>query len=97
MRAVLRDRLFVAWALLVGATLVSSEVGAVAGPAGINLRTAVTATVLTIAFVKAWVVMFTYMDVRGAPLALRALCTAWLAGVLAVLLTAYAGGLSWRP
>jgi hypothetical protein len=94
MPAVLRDRLFVAWALLVGATLVSAAIGAFVPPAGIDRRAAVTAAVLAIAFVKAGVVMFTYMDVRGAPLALRGLCAAWLAIVYAGLLAAYAGVLS---
>ena len=91
MPAVLRDRLFVTWLLLVGATLTSSAIGAFIAPAGIDRRAAVTVAVLAIAFVKAGVVMFTYMDVRGAPWALRVLCTAWLAVVLAVLLAAYAG------
>jgi hypothetical protein len=91
MRALLRDRLFLAWALLVGATALSVTVRTAEGSAGAGGRAAITVAVLAIAFVKAWVVMFTYMEVRGAPFALRALCTAWLAIVLGILLAAYAG------
>jgi hypothetical protein len=91
MRGLLRDRLFLAWALLVAATAVSATVRTVEGGAGAAGRAAVTAAVLAIAFAKAWVVMFAYMDVRGAPFALRALATTWLAVALGVLLAAYAG------
>ncbi|HEX4827111.1 MAG TPA: cytochrome C oxidase subunit IV family protein, partial [Xanthobacteraceae bacterium] len=89
MRAVLRDPLVLVWTLLVGATALSATVRTAEASAG----AAVTVAVLVVAFVKAWVVMFTYMDVRHAPFALRALCTAWLAIVLGILLAAYAGGL----
>ena len=91
MPALLRDRLFVVWALLAAVTLLSAAIGGVIGAAWITSPVAITAAVLTIAFVKAWMVMFTYMDVRGAPFALRVLCTGWIAVVLAVLLAIYAG------
>jgi hypothetical protein len=90
-RALLRDRLVLVWLLLVGATAVSATVSATEGSAG---RTAAAAAVLAIAFAKAWMVMFNYMEVRGAPVALRILSTAWLAVVLAILIAAYSGAFS---
>lgn len=83
MASLTRDRLLLAWALLVAVTLVSVSAG--------GSPFAVTATVLGIALAKAGVVMFAFMEVRGAPLALRLLCTVWLAAVFAALLATYAG------
>lgn len=91
MSRLLRDPLFLAWALLVAVTLVSSRIG---GPdPGIPLASAATVTVivLSIAFAKVAVVMFAFMEVRGAPLALRILCSFWLIGVLGTLLSFYFG------
>jgi len=91
MARLLRDPLFLAWALLVAVTLLSSRIG---GPdPGIALASAaaVTVTVLSIAFAKVAVVMFAFMEVRGAPVALRVLCAVWLVAVLSVLLSLYFG------
>lgn len=87
----LRDPLFLAWALLVAVTLFSSQIG---GPdPGIALDSAATVTtiVLAIAFAKVAVVLFAFMEVRGAPIVLRALCAVWLFGVLGALLALYFG------
>lgn len=89
MTRLLRDPLFLAWALLVLVTLVSAEIG---GPdPGILLpgAAAVSVTVLCIAFAKVAVVIFTFMEVRGAPVVLRLLCAAWLCAVLGTLLALY--------
>ena len=94
MPALLRDRLFVVWILLVAVTLLSAAIGGAIGRAWVTSPVAITSAVLAIAFVKARIVMFTYMDVRGAPFALRALCTGWIVVVLAVLLAIYGGVLS---
>jgi len=91
MLRLLRDPLFLAWALLVAVTLVSSRIG---GPdPGITLDSAaaVTTIVLSIAFAKVAVVIFTFMEVRGAPAVLRTVCAFWLVGVLALLLALYFG------
>jgi hypothetical protein len=89
MPAFLRDRLFVTWALLVAVTLFSAEVGG--GASWFGKPAVVTAAVLGIAFAKAWMVMMTFMEVRTAPLALRALATVWLVAALSVLLAVYGG------
>ncbi|MCB2060159.1 MAG: cytochrome C oxidase subunit IV family protein [Novosphingobium sp.] len=94
MPVLLRDRLFLVWVLLVAVTLLSSQIGGSSGVAWIGSPAAVTVAVLSIALAKVWMVMFTYMDVRGAPLALRVLVTAWVAIVLTALLAIYFGALS---
>ena len=93
MASLLRDRLFLVWALLVAVTLLSSQIGGTSGVAWIGSPAAVTVAVLSIAFAKVWMVMFTYMDVRGAPPVLRVLVTAWIALVLCGLLAVYFGAL----
>ena len=87
----LRDPLFLAWALLVAVTLVSSRIGGPDPVIALASASAVTVIVLSIAFAKVAVVMFAFMEVRGAPLALRLLCTVWLLVVLSVLLSLYFG------
>ena len=91
MPALLRDRLFVVWALLVIVTLFSAEIGGGEGAPSLGSRAAVTVAVLGFAFVKVWLVMFTFMETRTAPIALRVLATGWLAAALGVLLAIYAG------
>jgi hypothetical protein len=91
MPRLLRDPLFLAWAVLVAVTLFSSRIG---GPdPGIALDSAATVTtvVLAIAFAKVAVVIFAFMEVRRAPIVLRTLCVIWLLGVLGTLLALYFG------
>lgn len=92
MPAFLRDRLTLTWALLVAVTLFSTEIGG--GASWFGSAAVVTVTVFAIAFAKVWMVMFTFMELRGAPLALRLLASVWLAGALAVLLAIYFGVIS---
>lgn len=80
----LRDRLLQAWALLCAVTAVSLIVGGGGGAA-------VGFAVLAIAFAKAWLVMFAFMDLARAPLALRIFACLWLVGALGVLLAVHAG------
>jgi hypothetical protein len=87
----IRDPLFLAWALLVAVTLVSSRIGGPHWAGWIGSTAAVTVAVLSIAYAKVAVVMFAFMEVRGAPLALRVLCSVWLAVVLGGLLAVYLG------
>ena len=91
MTGLFRDRLFLVWALLVAVTLLSSQIGGSEGVEWIGSPAAVTITVLSIAFAKVWMVMFTYMDVRAAPLVLRVLVTGWVVAVLGGLLAVYFG------
>ena len=87
----LRDRLFVVWLLLIAVTLLSAMIGGAHGFVSTGHGAVATIAVLAIAFAKVWAVMFHFMEVRGAPRALKRLCGAWLLIVCAVLLSAYAG------
>ena len=51
----------------------------------------VSAAVLTLAFAKAFVVMFEFMDLRRAPRALRLIAVLWLCVALGALLAIRAG------
>ena len=53
--------------------------------------TRVTVIATALAFAKAGVVMFVFMDLARAPLVLRLVATAWLACVLCALVAIYAG------
>lgn len=91
MAKLLRDRLFLAWALLAAVTVLSSLLGG-GGPAGRGLSaTAVSVAVLGMAFAKAFVVMFEFMELRHAPRALKLICLLWLALALGALLAALGG------
>lgn len=85
------DRLFRVWALLVAVTLLSSQIGGAGGAARIGSAAVVSVVVLGIAFAKVAMVMFTFMDLARAPLALRVMAAVWLAGALVVLLAIYFG------
>lgn len=91
MPTLLRNRLFGVWLLLVVVTLLSSTLGGSGEHPIVHNPMMITIAVLSIAFAKAWLVMYNYMDVRGAPFALRMLCSGWLVLVLAVLLAIYSG------
>ena len=91
MRDRMRDRLFLVWGMLVAVTLISSQIGGEVGVARLGSASAVTLAVLAIAFAKVWVVMFEFMELRRAPVALRVLACLWLTLVLALLLGIYAG------
>ena len=91
MERLLRDRLLLAWALLAAVTLLSSElVGG--GPGQMWLgRTAVSACVLALAYAKAFVVMFEFMELRRAPRALKVVAVVWLCVALGALLAIVSG------
>ncbi len=91
MTDLLKDRLVIIWIMLSLVTLLSSMIGGAHGFASTGHGAEATIAVLAIAFGKVWLVMSNFMDVRGAPLALRLVCGGWLAIVLALLLSAYAG------
>jgi hypothetical protein len=79
-----RDPLLLAWLGLCAATVLSLVIGGSDGVGGGS-------AVLGIAFAKAGVVMFVFMDLARAPLVLRLAATAWLACVLGALVAIYAG------
>ncbi len=90
MTNLLRDRLFLVWLLLIAVTLLSAMIGGAHGFAAAGHGAAATFAVLGIAFAKVWLVMSNFMDVRGAPRALKIVCAVWLLAVLAILLAVYA-------
>jgi hypothetical protein len=81
-----RRSITVVWLLLVAVTLVSWAIGA---HEHINGNSAITFTVLTIAFLKVRLVMFHFMEVRFAPLPLKIPCNAWVILVGTGLLALY--------
>lgn len=80
----LRDPLLLGWLALCAVTAVSLLLGG-SGDA------AASAAILAIAFAKAGVVMFLFMDLHRAPLTLRLLATGWLVLVLAGLIAVHKG------
>jgi hypothetical protein len=92
-KQLLSERLFVVWLALIAVTLISAQIGGTNGLAGTHHGAAVTIAVLAIAFAKVAIVMFTYMDVRQAPRALKIVATTWLVVVLSVLVTVYVGAI----
>ena len=89
MAKLLQDRLFLAWALLAGITLLSSElVGG--GPGGKWLGTT-GVSVVALAFGKAFVVMFEFMELRRAPRVLKLIAVLWLCFALGALLAILGG------
>jgi hypothetical protein len=83
------DRFVGVWALLVAVTMLSAQIGGAVGLARLGSAGLVSALVLAIAFGKAAVVMFTFMDLARAPLALRVFAGTWLAVALGALLACY--------
>jgi hypothetical protein len=88
MPAFLRDRLLLVWVFLVSVTLFSAEIGG--GASWFGSPGMVAVAVLAIAFIKAGMVMFTFMEIGRAPIALRLVSAGWLMAALAVLLAIYA-------
>ena len=86
----LRDRLFLVWLLLIAVTLLSAMIGGAHGFAATGHGAEATFAVLGIAMAKVWMVMAHFMDVRGAPRALKIICAVWLLVVLTILLAVYA-------
>lgn len=79
-------RLLFWWMMMVTATLISVETRSPSGHAG---RAAAVAA-LIIAFAKAWVVIWHFMDVRLAPMAMKAALGVWVVAVCAGLIGLWA-------
>ena len=79
-----RDPLLLAWLGLCAATPLSLVIGG-------NDIVGSGAAVLGIAFAKAGVVMFVFMDLARAPLALRLVATVWLVCAVGALVAIHSG------
>lgn len=84
-------RLRLAWAVLVAATLVSWAVGPSHGATADTARVG-TAVALLVAFGKAWIVGREFMELRHAPLVLRAIFGGWVVVVGTTLTVLYLTG-----
>lgn len=86
---VLRDRVTLVWLVLVAATLLSFGIG---GEHLVGDASVASAIVLLVAFLKTYLVGAYFMDLRGAPIALRAVFGGWVVvacgGVLGLYLLA---------
>jgi hypothetical protein len=92
MTSLIRNPLTIVWALLTTVTVAASWV-ALDGGASHQINTAVTTVVLLIAAVKAHLVIWHFMEVRRAPIWLKATTSGWVLGLFALLLGLYFAGL----
>jgi Prokaryotic Cytochrome C oxidase subunit IV len=92
MTSLIRSPLTIVWALLTTITIVSSLI-ALDGGAAHQINTTVTTVVLLIAAVKAQLVIWHFMEVRRAPVWLKATTSGWVLGLFALLLGFYFAGL----
>jgi len=88
MTSLIRNPLTIVWALLTAVTIASSLI-AVDGGASHQINTAVTTVVLLIAAFKAQMVIRHFMEVRHAPVWLKATTSGWVLGLFALLLGFY--------
>ena len=88
MTALIRNPLTIVWALLTTVTIASSLI-AIDGGASHQINTTVTTVVLLIAAFKAQLVIWHFMEVRHAPVWLKATTSGWVLGLFALLLGFY--------
>jgi caa(3)-type oxidase subunit IV len=92
MTSLIRNPLTIVWALLTTITIASSWI-AFDGGASHQINTTVTTVVLLIAAVKAHLVIRYFMEVRHAPVWLKATTSGWVLALFALLLGFYFAGL----
>jgi Prokaryotic Cytochrome C oxidase subunit IV len=92
MTSLIRNPLTIVWALLTTVTIASSLI-ALEGGASHQINTTVTTVVLLIAAFKAHMVIRHFMEVRNAPVWLKATTSGWVLGLFALLLGFYFAGL----
>ena len=92
MTSLLRNPLTIVWALLTTVTIASSLI-ALDGGASHQINAEVTTAVLLIAAVKAQLVIWHFMEVRRAPVWLKATTSGWVLVLFALLLGFYFAGL----
>ncbi|TDU28983.1 cytochrome c oxidase subunit IV [Panacagrimonas perspica] len=83
MKALLLTRTTLIWFLLVGATLVSWELG---HGVGLDSAAAAGAAILLVTFVKVRFVVLDFMELRGAPNWMRAIAEGWIVLCCALLI-----------
>jgi hypothetical protein len=88
MTSLIRNPLTIVWALLTTVTIASSLI-ALDGGAAHQINSTVTTVVLLIAAVKAFLVIWDFMEVRRAPLWLKATTSGWVLALFALLLGFY--------
>ncbi|WP_428339263.1 cytochrome C oxidase subunit IV family protein [Mycobacterium sp.] len=88
MASLIRNPLTIVWALLTTVTVASSLI-ARDGGASHQINTTVTTVVFLIAAVKAFVVIWHFMEVRRAPVWLKATTGGWVLGLFALLFGFY--------
>ena len=88
MTSLIRNPLTIVWALLTTVTIASSLI-AVEGGSSHQINTTVTTVVLLIAAFKAHLVIRHFMEVRDAPLWLKATTSGWVLGLFALLFRCY--------
>jgi Prokaryotic Cytochrome C oxidase subunit IV len=88
MTALIRNPLTIVWALLTTVTIVSLLI-ALDGGAAHQINTTVTTAVLLIAAVKSYLVIWHFMEVRRAPVWLKATASGWVLGLFTLLLSFY--------
>jgi hypothetical protein len=88
MTSLIRNPLTMVWALLTTITIASSLI-VLDGGAAHQINSTVTTVVLLIAAVKAFLVIWHFMEVRRAPLWLKATTTGWVLALFALLLGFY--------
>ncbi|MBI3689682.1 MAG: cytochrome C oxidase subunit IV family protein [Mycolicibacterium aromaticivorans] len=88
MTSLIRNPLTIVWALLTAVTVVSWVVSRDGGAAH-QLNSTVTTVVLLIAAVKAQLVIWHFMEVRRAPLWLKAVTGGWVIVVVSAMLGVY--------
>jgi len=88
MTLLIRNPLTIVWALLTTITVVSSLI-ALDGGAAHQINTTVTTAVLLIAAVKTQLVIWHFMEVRRAPVWLKATTSGWVVGLFTLLLSFY--------
>jgi hypothetical protein len=92
MTSLIRNPLTIVWALLTTVTIAASWI-ALDGGASHQINAGVTTVVLLIAAVKAHVVIWHFMEVRHAPIWLKATTSGWVLALFALLLGFYFAGL----
>ncbi len=88
MTSLIRNPLTIVWAVLTTVTVVSSLIS-LDGGAAHRINTTVTTVVLLIAAVKAYLVIWHFMEVRRAPAWLKFTAVGWVLGLFALLLGFY--------
>ena len=92
MTSLIRNPLTIVWALLTTVTIASSLI-ALDGGAAHQINTTVTTAVLLIAGVKAQLVIWHFMEVRRAPVWLKATTSGWVIALFALLFGFYFAGI----